>query len=255
MKIQLVAASVVFSGSILFGQMVPGGPGFGGRGPGGPHGMHMGKVVTGAPYSATVTNTSVKTLVDGNTIQRTTTGTVARDSQGRTYSQETITGLFGQSGTKTVTFISDPVAGYVYTLNADTKTAMRRALHVPTGTGDHALGRGEGFKQAQGSHTSPEAEKVDLGTQNVNGVSAQGKSMTHTVPAGQMGNEKAIVSTTETWYSPDLQVVVSSKKSDPREGTSTYALTNIQKAEPASALFAVPSDYTMKDAPSFGGPR
>jgi hypothetical protein len=52
-----------------------------------------------------------------------------------------------------------------------------------------------------------------------------------------------------------LQVVVSSKRTDPREGTSTYALTDIKRTEPSSALFAVPSDYTVKDAPAFGGRR
>ena len=136
MKIQTIITAALFSagicGSLAFAQGGPGRPGLEG-----PHefGFHSGKVITGAPYSADVNNASVKTLPDGNTIQRTTTGKVARDSQGRTYTQETMTGLWGQSGSKTVTFISDPVAGYVYTLNAETKTATRRALHVPTNPG------------------------------------------------------------------------------------------------------------------------
>jgi len=245
-----ILGSLLISSQPVFGQLDPGGPGPGGRGPGGPLGMHMGKVVTGEPYSATVTNTTVRTLADGNTIQRTTTGTVARDSQGRTYSQETITGMFGQSGAKTITFISDPVAGYVYTLNAETKTATRRPLHTPANSDSSTGDR----NSARPSRTpSPNVVTADLGTQMLNGVNATGKTMTHTIPAGQMGNEKPIVSTTETWYSTELKVVVSSKRTDPREGTSTYALTNIQRTEPSSALFAVPSDYTVKDAASFGG--
>jgi hypothetical protein len=213
--------------------------------------MHAGKVVTGAPYSATVTNTSVKTLADGNVIQRTTTGTVARDSQGRTYSQETISGMFGQAGTKTMTFISDPVAGYVYSLNAETKTAIRRALHTAADPLSTTTGKTAYRDSVAGTNTATHVS-TDLGSQVINGVNATGKSVTHTIPAGQVGNEKPLVSTTETWYSPDLQVVVSSKRSDAREGVSTYALTNISRAEPSSALFTVPSDYTVKDAPSFG---
>jgi len=255
MKMKTVGFALLLGGLVLSSQIVFGqGPGPGrGMGPGG-RGMHMGggKVVTGAPYSATVTNTTTKTLADGNVIQHTTTGTVARDSQGRTYSQETVTGMFGQSGTKVITFISDPVAGYVYTLNAVTKTAMRRPLPA---TGEHAgehAGRAAG-RAAGMPHTSPDAVTADLGSQVVNGVTATGKTVTHTIPVGQMGNEKPIVATTETWYSPDLHVVISSKRTDPREGTSAYALTNITRTEPSSALFAVPSDYTVKDAPSFGG--
>src|ERR1017187_10169180 len=43
-----------------------------------------GAVVKGASYSATITNESVKTLADGTHITQSSTGTTARDSQGRT---------------------------------------------------------------------------------------------------------------------------------------------------------------------------
>src|SRR5258708_26952425 len=39
--------------------------------------------VVGAPYSATTTSEHVQTLADGNRILQTTTGSTARDSQGR----------------------------------------------------------------------------------------------------------------------------------------------------------------------------
>lgn len=237
----LVSATFLF-GSLSFGQ---GGPGH--MGPGGGRGFgafHSGKVIAGEPYSAQVTNTSVKTLTDGNTIQHTTTGFVARDSAGRTYTQETITGLWGQSGTKTMTFISDPVAGFVYSLNPQTKTATRRAIHVRSGE--------------QGPQTRPANPNVvtaALGTQSVAGVMAEGKKTTRTVPAGAMGNTQPIVSTSEVWTAPNLSVVVSAVRTDPREGTSTYTLSNLQQAEPAATLFQVPSDYTVKDvaSPQRGG--
>ena len=237
----------------------PGGPrpGFRGEGPGGPGGLgfgaHPGKVVTGAPYSASVSNSVVQTLSDGNSIQRTTSGLVARDAQGRTYSQETITGgMLARNGPTTITFITDPVAGYAYTLNATTKVAMRRAIKPHT---ENAQTPASGTAATRPAR--PNVTVTDLGTQIVNGVSATGKSITHTVPAGEMGNAAPIVSTSETWYAPSLQVVVSSKRVDPRMGTSTYALTNIQTAAPAATLFQVPADYTVQDAPKggFGGGR
>jgi hypothetical protein len=40
-------------------------------------------------------------------------------------------------------------------------------------------------------------------------------------------------------------MMVMSKRSDPRFGETTYTLTNIQRTEPAAALFAVPSDFTV----------
>jgi hypothetical protein len=90
---------------------------------------------------------------------------------------------------------------------------------------------------------------TDLGTQEINGVSAQGKRTTTTIPANTIGNQQPIVMTSETWFSPELQTVVQSKHDDPRFGETTYSLTNIQKGEPPADLFQVPSDYTVTSGP------
>ena len=53
------------------------------------------------------------------------------------------------------------------------------------------------------SKESEGAEQVkheDLGTQTIEGVSAQGKRETVTIPAGQIGNERPIEIVSETWY-------------------------------------------------------
>ena len=222
-----------------------GGPGrFGRMAPG--MGGAPWKTVTGAPYSADVSDQTVQTLPDGNTIQRSTSGHVARDSQGRTYSQETITGgPLGQNGPVVITFINDPIAGYAYVLNANTKIATRRAIKASA-----ERTRPEGAPQGgpRGPRDSANVVVSDLGSQDVGGVKAQGKSVTHTIPAGAVGNAQPLVSSNETWYSPDLQVVVLAKRSDLRMGQSTYSLTNIQRAEPPASLFQVPSDYTVQDA-------
>ena len=89
-------------------------------------------------------------------------------------------------------------------------------------------------------------KKEDLGTQTINGISAQGTRYTRTIPAGQIGNANPIAVVNEQWYSPDLQVIVKTTRSDPRMGQITYTLTNIQRTEPAATLFTVPSDYAVK---------
>lgn len=257
-KTILATLTVLLTAATAYAQGGPPGPP-----PGGPRaefgpgrglglGMRHGKLITGAPYSADMSNVSVQTLSDGNTIQHTTTGHVARDSQGRTYEQVTVTGgPLGQNGAVTMTFITDPVAGYSYALNSNTKIAMRHVLRTPP-AGPHSPDGSGG----PGGNRSPTANRVesDLGTENLNGLNIQGKSVTHTIPAGTMGNVQPIVSTSETWYSPDLQIPISAKNNDPRFGQTTYALTNIQRGEPAASLFQIPSDYTIKDAPD-RGPR
>ncbi len=94
---------------------------------------------------------------------------------------------------------------------------------------------------------SSKATTTSLGTKDMEGVKVEGKSVAYTIPAGEMGNKNPITVTTESWYSPDLQVTVYTKHSDPRSGDSIYRLANIKRSEPAPALFTVPADYTVKD--------
>lgn len=95
--------------------------------------------------------------------------------------------------------------------------------------------------------------KQELGKQLVEGVEADGTRTTVTIPAGEIGNERPIEIVSERWYSPELQLVVMTRVSDPRSGETTYKLTNINRSEPAKSLFEVPSDYIIKDSLHVGG--
>lgn len=89
-------------------------------------------------------------------------------------------------------------------------------------------------------------KKESLGTQTINGIVAEGTRTTHIIPAGQIGNEKALQVVSERWYSADLQIVLKSTRTDPRTGTTTYTVTSIQRTEPAATLFAVPAGYSVQ---------
>jgi TonB family protein len=97
----------------------------------------------------------------------------------------------------------------------------------------------------------PKPVTESLGKQSIEGVEAEGTRTTITFPAGAMGNERPINVVSERWYSPELQIVVMTKHSDPRFGETSYRLTNINRSEPASNLFEVPSDYTLKTETSY----
>jgi hypothetical protein len=96
------------------------------------------------------------------------------------------------------------------------------------------------------------AVNEQLGKQTVEGVEAEGVRTAVTIPAGEIGNERAIEIVSERWYSPELQLIIMTRHSDPRFGDSTYKLTNISRVEPAKSLFEVPADYTLKEGPLFG---
>jgi hypothetical protein len=219
--------------------------------------MHPGQTVTGAPYSAVAVSETKQTLADGNVIDRKVQSNVYRDSQGRTRRETTFTGVgpLASSGQpRTMVSIHDPVASTAYVLHADTKVAEQ--LRVPPKRGNTA--NSADVRSRMDAHFQQEIangtlKKEDLGTQTINGISAQGTRYTRTIPAGQIGNSSAMTVVNEEWYSPELQLVVKSVRTDPRLGQVTYTLTNVQRTEPAASLFTVPSDYAVKPSTARGG--
>jgi hypothetical protein len=253
---------------MMHGHGGPGGPG----GPGpfadrielmGFEGLHGNKIVKGAPFTATASTESTQTLQDGTAIHRTTTSTLYRDAQGRSRSEVTLSGfgpLQASGKTHTMITIADPVAGFHYMLDPEHKVAHQHKMHGPPGDKGGSPEAAQEFQQRmearfQQEEASGAVRKDSLGTQSINGINAEGSRITRTIAAGQIGNDKPISIVFERWYSPELQVVVKSTRSDPRFGTVTYSLTKVQRNEPAASLFAVPSDYTVEQGSGRRGPR
>jgi hypothetical protein len=236
------------------------------------------KVIKGAPYSAEVTTESIQTLSDGNRIVQRSTARVYRDSAGRIRREED-----RPSGYPSVS-ITDPVAGTSFSLDSENRTAfqipnmaavrvneaMRVALsrtvdklaeRLPGGAGGKAVAAAAGRGQIVGPHIAfapfearfiNEQTQVEaLAARDVEGVRAEGVRRTTTIPAGEIGNDLPIHVVSEEWFSPELQVLVSTERSDPRLGTSTYRVTNINRTEPASYLFEIPADYTVRPMEMF----
>src|SRR5262249_1300955 len=101
------------------------------------------------------------------------------------------------------------------------------------------------FRTRNGSEGKEVTEQ--LGKQMIEGVEAEGTRSTVTIAAGEIGNDRPIEIVSERWYSPELQLVVMTRHSDPRLGETTYRLTNISRTEQAKSLFEVPVDYTVKE--------
>ena len=144
-----------------------------------------------------------------------------------------------------------PASGRVIMTAPLGATPGTRATHPPVD--QFTLRTEAGVGSSYVFRTTPNSAnevKEQLGKQNIEGVEAEGTRTTVTIPAGEIGNERPIAIVSERWYSPELQLVVMTRHSDPRTGETTYKLTNINRAEPAKSLFEVPSDYTIKEGPS-----
>lgn len=235
--------------------------------------------VLGAPYSATITNESIQTLADGNRLVQTSTGTTARDSQGRTR-QDTVLPAIGNlsaANAPHLIFIHDPIAHVSYILNLTEKTAQKMPALPPlagstTGGVDGTVtiraveGNGASLPPPDAMPTTMAAPGAffekhlitseldqgnteEIGSQTMEGVLVSGIRTTHTIAAGQIGNDRPITIVTEVWTSSDLKTVVYSKRSDPRMGEQTFRLTNIVRTEPRPSLFTVPADFRIVDGP------
>ena len=117
----------------------------------------------------------------------------------------------------------------------------------PGGIAGQMPGEGVRVEFYGGGKAETKTEKLDA--RSFDGVRAEGTRITTTIPAGDIGNEQPIQIVNERWYSPDLQLIVMTRHSDPRFGETTYRLTNIQRGEPSASLFQLPSDYTIKEGP------
>jgi hypothetical protein len=239
-------------------------------------------VVTGAPYSGEEVNESLKILTDGTRItqQQPMGRKVWRDDHGRTRTERPFAMGPRQASASVpvIIEITDPVAGYKYTLDTQNKVAHRQALPAPGSRpngfpgGSVGSGSSSGIFSAQlpppaggggggragamvpsavpspaGAPMQPRFSRESLGTQSIDGVIAEGTRTTMTYPVGMMGNDREFSVVTENWISPDLKIQILSKNNDPRNGESTFRIQDLSRTQPDAMLFIVPPDYTVVD--------
>ena len=241
-------------------------------------------VVANAPFSADAVTTVTQTLADGTKIEQRATTKWYRDSSGRIRREQTVIGLDRLTPSAppqtAISFDSVPGDPMPYTLNPAMKTARRapRGLQlftvlngtyqVSTSLGAYFNSGGRGVNTTReltlshglsinGGQVAPipaDAQRTDeqLGTRQVDGVKATGRRSTTVIATGRIGNDRPIQIVEEQWESPELNMVISSRFSDPRTGVVEYRLTNITRSEPRADLFAVPADYTVIDAGTLG---
>ena len=236
--------------------------------------------VKGTPFCATVTNDHTQNFADGNRIHTSDSSMVCRDSQGRMRreAQLDLLGAVPDGGTPKIITITDPVAGFRYTLDTFAKVARKMPLNDKVLAETQALKPGSNAMYMVSKSLAPEgpapgpgsSEKVvfheerlitnhamgndaeqsqtdNLGDQTIAGVRATGTKITTTIPAGKMGNEQPINIVSERWYSQDLKATVMTKHTDPWAGQLTTQYSNVTTTEPDPSLFIVPSDYKIVD--------
>jgi hypothetical protein len=233
--------------------------------------VRLGSAITRAPYYAEEEDEQVKTLADGTqTTQTSPRRKTWRDSQGRVRTEREF--LFERRASLPdrvkLIEIDDPVERVRYVLDMARKVAYRtratlppprpaatrssaeqtaasaiKSMPVPVAPASAATSR------LAGDPGVPRTAKQNLGTQLIEGVAAEGSRLTITYPIGTDRYDRPVVTTQETWTSPDLHITVLTKSSDPRSGDYTTRVTHLVRAEPEPSVFLPPPDYEIQNEP------
>lgn len=219
----------------------------------------LGRPVVGRPYSATAVTEFSQVLGDGNRIEHQTSAAIARDGRGRVRRehQATFVGPMSAERENALVTITDPTTGAHITLDQSLRLAHRATIKpfttterakVRTVVEEGSSGRAvPAPPEAMATAGATKARTERLGTRDIEGLRAEGTRTTMTVPAGAIGNQLPLETVSERWYSPELQVVVMTRRSDPRFGETVYRLTNVVRGEPSPDLFEVPAGYQVRE--------
>jgi hypothetical protein len=213
--------------------------------------INSGDQVLNAPYSAQRHFTSTSKGVDGTTSRTESSGSEARDSQGRTYSAGERHWTYlddGKSVLKSEILyrIDDPVARTETRWDSTSKKV--KVIHFPKSASEGNALRTRcpsACPETGIDDSSLEIEK--LGHKVIEGVEADGERKSYTVPVGQDHNDHPIVVTHETWYCPELKIIVLETNDDPRSGQTTNQLLNIVRGEPNTDNYRPPANYVVND--------
>jgi hypothetical protein len=223
---------------------------------GGLMGGFGGKVVSGKPIQATFTVTHTETM-PGNSISNTTTGTFARGADGSTYRDVKLSaiGPWAASGkVQEFAYIRNVTSDTQNIVNVTKKTYQAIPMHAHTPP-EVSAQRGPDARPNRGNSPNetvtdnPNGSYTDPVSNTVYPV--DDRVTTRTIPAGAIGNQNAIVITSERKYSATLDIVLEETRTDPRFGTTSYQLTGIGQS-PAASLFTPDPSFTQVQGRGFG---
>ena len=173
-----------------------------------------------------VTDTSLA-LAGGNAIKSQVTVSHAYDKSGRSRTVSSTSGLER-------IVIADPTKHAAYLVCPERKEILRLQGAALDDT-------------APVQAPAPQGVTADLGEKMIAGVNAHGARSEITIPAGAQGNEKPLVHTSETWFSPDLATIVYMHLSMPEIGDFVMHVDNLKFGDVPASTFALPDGYRIRD--------
>jgi hypothetical protein len=214
--------------------------------------------VKGAPFSATETTTREQTLSDGTLLKSTVDVQLYRDSQGRMRAESALKSASGR-----VITLWNPLDGTAVTWITGSQAANfvsaaqlpETQLNAMMGASASAPATTPGAR-SRPDLTAPANIRTDsLPLDSIAGLDVTHSRTTQVISAGTVDNDRDFTVVSETWTSPELKTTVRQSNSDPRTGTVTIQLSNIDRSEPDAALFKPPAGSKTVEIPSQAPPH
>jgi hypothetical protein len=213
--------------------------------------------VKGAPFSATQTTVRELTLADGTVIKSTVEVLLCRDAEGRMRAESTLKPVAGSTQQGHVVTVWNPLDGKAITwVSGNQASNFASVIHLPELQLNGMMGAaapppaGTSLRQRVASPPAPVPSNIrteTLSPDTIAGLEVTGTRTTQVVPAGTVDNDRDFSVTSETWTSPEMKITVRQFSSDPRTGTVTTELTNIDRSEPDPTLFKPPAGYKIAE--------
>jgi hypothetical protein len=127
------------------------------------------------------------------------------------------------------------------------KTTIEAEVKATAGARAGIAVAGPNVEVRQKVSTWQKGKTESIGNRMIEGVNAEGTRTTSTIESGAIGNDRAIQTVSERWFSQELGTLILSRHNDPRTGEETFKLVNVSRSEPAAYLFQIPAGYQVVD--------
>ena len=199
--------------------------------------------VPGAPFSGVVNVERSALRPDGSVANLKSIRNIARDGHGRIHNESRT--MIPVSSTAAPVLIRihlyDPQTRISTYLDPQNRSFRTTTVSHPPSVVPPTVRYGS--PSDNGLPQNEFSKEEDLGTQEIEGVLAHGVRATQTIPAESSETGTEVVVTDEYWYSDELRINVLMKHNDPRKGTVTMRVTQINRGEPDASLFEIPEGY------------
>lgn len=199
-----------------------------------------------APFTLTLQTEWVRNLGDGGTITLVNERRIARDGRGRIYQERWL--LVPKSGNQKSQMnaiqISDPTSHELYTCWMIARRVCELTSYGPTTSTVYEV---EGPPSGPLPNEAGYVIHDKLGTQSIAGMDTVGTRVATVYNAGVFGNDRKMTVEREFWSSPQLEINLLSKRSDPRFGAQTFTVTSLSPSEPDPQLFELPEGFMVED--------